>query len=260
MPLATIEPRRLYRQVADQLRNLIDGGEYALGDRLPTERELAERLGISRPTVREALIALEVEGRIRIRVGSGIYVTTPPPQIVPPDVIEGPFELLRARELIESAVAREAAGRATLEDVAALDAVLAQMEDGTHPSPETIALDRLFHVTVAGILGNAVVVRFVGELFDQRMTPYFERLSSYFETGESWRIAHDEHRAVRDAIAAGDPAEADAAMRRHLQRSAERFQRGFGEAADPAPNDLAKPKKPRRAADGSKFQDREDMR
>ncbi|MBB3998018.1 FadR/GntR family transcriptional regulator [Aureimonas pseudogalii] len=261
MPLATIQPRRLYRQVADQLRGLIDGGEYALGDRLPTERELAESLGISRPTVREALIALEVEGRIRIRVGSGIYVTTPPPpQIVPPDVIEGPFELLRARELIESAVAREAATRASAADIATLDVVLAQMEDGTHPSPETIALDRMFHVTVAAILGNAVVVRFVGELFDQRMTPYFERLSSYFETGESWRIAHHEHRAVRDAIAAGDPAAADAAMRRHLQRSAERFQRGFGEAANPAPNDLATPKKPRRPAEGSKFQDREDMR
>ena len=232
MPLAAIQPRRLYRQVADQLRSLIDGGEYALGDRLPTERELAERLGISRPTVREALIALEVEGRIRIRVGSGIYVTKPPsPQVASSAVIEGPFELLRARELIESAVAREAATRASAADIATLDLVLAQMEDGTHPSPETIALDRMFHVTVAAILGNAVVVRFVGELFDQRMTPYFERLSGYFETGESWRLAHEEHLVVRDAIRAGDPDAASAAMRRHLQASQERFQCSFGESA-----------------------------
>ena len=72
MPLAAIEPRRLYRQVADQLRQLIADGEYPVGSRLPTERELAEKLGVSRPTVREALIALEVEGRLRIRVGSGI--------------------------------------------------------------------------------------------------------------------------------------------------------------------------------------------
>ncbi|TIU09927.1 MAG: winged helix-turn-helix transcriptional regulator, partial [Mesorhizobium sp.] len=62
MPIQAVEPRRLYRQIADQLRQLIDAGEFAVGDRLPTERELADQLGISRPTVREALIALEVEG------------------------------------------------------------------------------------------------------------------------------------------------------------------------------------------------------
>ena len=77
MPLEAVEARRLYRQVADQLRALIDSGEYCVGSRLPTERDLAEQLKVSRPTVREALIALEVEGRVRIRVGSGIYVSEP---------------------------------------------------------------------------------------------------------------------------------------------------------------------------------------
>ena len=77
MPLEAVEARRLYRQVADQLRALIDSGEYRVGSRLPTERDLAEQLKVSRPTVREALIALEVEGRVRIRVGSGIYVSEP---------------------------------------------------------------------------------------------------------------------------------------------------------------------------------------
>ncbi|WP_062203403.1 FadR/GntR family transcriptional regulator [Aureimonas sp. AU12] len=233
MPIAAIEPRRLYRQVADQLRSLIDSGEYGVGDRLPTERELSESLGISRPTVREALIALEVEGRIRIRVGSGIYVTAPPTLVpVPvPAELDGPFELLRARELVESAVSKEAAACATPADIEALDAILALMEDGSHPSPETIAIDRRFHVTVAGILDNAVLTRFIGELFDQRMTPYFERLSEYFETGESWRLAHAEHRLVRNAIAAGDAAGAEATMRSHLKKSQLRFQRGFGETA-----------------------------
>src|SRR5882757_7793656 len=79
LPLEAIEPRRLYRQIADQLRQLIDHGEYRVGSRLPTERELADMLGVSRPTVREALIALEVEGRLRIRVGSGIYVNAQQP-------------------------------------------------------------------------------------------------------------------------------------------------------------------------------------
>jgi DNA-binding FadR family transcriptional regulator len=111
VPLEAVEARRLYRQVADQLRSLIDSGEYAVGSRLPTERELAEQLKISRPTVREALIALEVEGRLRIRVGSGIYVIEPAAvaTTAPASVIEGPFELLRAREFLESAIAEEAA-------------------------------------------------------------------------------------------------------------------------------------------------------
>ena len=118
MPLEAVEARRLYRQVADQLRSLIDSGEYAVGSRLPTERELAEQLKISRPTVREALIALEVEGRLRIRVGSGIYVIEPAAIATPAtaSVIEGPFELLRAREFLESAIAEQAARVATRDD------------------------------------------------------------------------------------------------------------------------------------------------
>ncbi|HRE21780.1 MAG TPA: GntR family transcriptional regulator, partial [Rhabdaerophilum sp.] len=97
MALEAIEPRRLYRQVADQLRSYLDSGALPVGARLPTERELAEQLNVSRPTIREALIALEVEGRIRIRVGSGIYVCEPPPFPHAMTEDEGPFELLSAR-------------------------------------------------------------------------------------------------------------------------------------------------------------------
>jgi DNA-binding FadR family transcriptional regulator len=230
MPIEAVEPRRLYRQVADQLRRLIDAGEFAVGDRLPTERELADQLGISRPTVREALIALEVEGRVRIRVGSGIYVTDPPrAAAAATEMDEGPFELLRAREFIEGAIAAEAALHVRPADLEHMDDVLGRMEDMSHPTRATIALDREFHTTVAGILGNAVLVRFIGELFDQRMNPYFELLSSYFENRDSWRAAADEHRAVRDAIAAREPERAKAAMQEHLRLSQLRFSRNFGE-------------------------------
>ena len=74
MPIQTVETQRLYRQIADQLRALIAAGEYPLGSRLPPERDLAAQLGVSRPSVREALIALEVEGWVEVRVGSGVYV------------------------------------------------------------------------------------------------------------------------------------------------------------------------------------------
>ena len=74
MPLQSIEPQRLYRQIADQLRTLIAQGEFEVGARLPAERDLARQLGVSRPSVREALIALEVEGWVEVRTGSGVYV------------------------------------------------------------------------------------------------------------------------------------------------------------------------------------------
>ncbi|ESW94187.1 FadR family transcriptional regulator [Mesorhizobium sp. M0902] len=232
MPIQSVEPRRLYRQVADQLRQLIDAGEFSVGDRLPTERDLADQLGISRPTVREALIALEVEGRIRIRVGSGIYVIDPPSAAASePEVEEGPFELLRAREFVEGAIAAEAALHVRPADIERLDDVLRRMEAMRHPNKMTIALDREFHTAVAGILENAVLVRFIGELFDQRMNPYFERLSIYFETSDSWQVAAKEHRAVRDAIAARDPERAKAAMQQHLRQSQIRFSRNFDERA-----------------------------
>jgi DNA-binding FadR family transcriptional regulator len=238
VPIQAIEPPRLYRQVADQLRQLIDSGEYAVGARLPAERELAEQFGLSRPTVREALIALEVEGRIRIRVGSGIYVramaANTPPASQGND--EGPFELLRAREFIEGAIAAEAAVQAGPDDIEKLDKVLARMKT-SNPAESMIGVDREFHMGVAGILGNAVLVRFIGEMFDQRFNPYFERLSSYFENRQSWQAAIDEHVVVRNAIAAHDPAGAKAAMQEHLRLSQQRFSRNFGdklEAVDSA--------------------------
>ena len=83
MPFHSIEPRRLYRQIADQIRGLIKSGEFPAGSRLPPERDLAKQLGVSRPSVREALIALEVEGLVEVRIGSGIYVLAPWPGAQP---------------------------------------------------------------------------------------------------------------------------------------------------------------------------------
>ncbi len=111
MPFQSIEPRRLYRQIADQIRTLIAAGEFAAGARLPPERDLARQLGVSRPSVREALIALEVEGLVEVRIGSGIYVlgANGRAQEASVEAEAGPFELLRARYFIESECAAQAA-------------------------------------------------------------------------------------------------------------------------------------------------------
>ena len=124
MPLQVVEPKRLYRQIADQLAQLIASGEFAVGSRLPAERELAASLGVSRTSVREAIISLEMSGLVEVRVGTGIFVT-PRPETAPRqsrDAGPGPFELLAARKLVEGEVAALAASAATEDDAAAMAA------------------------------------------------------------------------------------------------------------------------------------------
>ena len=136
MPFQSIEPRRLYRQIADQIRTLIGSGEFPAGSRLPSERDLAKQLGVSRPSVREALIALEVEGLVEVRIGSGIYALEQAGKSVaatadaaePVEAEAGPFELLRARYVIESECAALAAKTAKKPQVQAIEAALDEMQ------------------------------------------------------------------------------------------------------------------------------------
>ncbi|WP_029619511.1 FadR/GntR family transcriptional regulator [Pseudorhizobium marinum] len=229
---SVVESRRLYHQVADQMRSLIDRGVFPDGSRLPAERELAELLAVSRPTVREALIVLEVEGRVQIRMGSGVYIISQKPAAAEPvamDELEGPFELLRARAIVECAIAEEAARVVRPDQIAVLDNILSRMEVSLEDRPMALALDRDFHIAVAAIIDNGTLNRFVGSIHDLRMTPYFEKLASYFENPATWRAAMEEHRAIRDAIAAGSPVGARAAMRAHLDQSQLRLSESFEE-------------------------------
>jgi len=239
MPLQSIEPRRLYRQIADQVRALIRAGEFAVGSRLPAERDLAAKLGVSRPSVREALIALEVEGLVEVRMGSGVYVIESEPAASARRVESalGPFEIIRARQLIECELAALAArAKSTAATVRALREALALMEDDIARDVMPIHGDRLFHLRVAEASENAALLRVVADLFDERNNPLFERLGSHFEGRTSWRAAVAEHRAVVAAIAAKDPKRARAAMHAHLERSQERFAAAWtAEAAGPEP-------------------------
>lgn len=227
-----LESRRLYRQVADQIRALIEAGELRVGDRLPAERDLADRFGVSRPTVREALIVLEVEGHIQIRMGSGVYIARRPtaaPVILPVVDGDGPFEILEARCIVESAIAEEAARRSTPEGIARLDEMLHRMEQSLDEPERAVAADLGFHAAIVDMIGNAALRHFAGLLSDKRTSPYFEKLASYFEGPHTWKRAVEEHREIRNAIAAGDPAAAHEAMRRHLTLAQKRFSESFGE-------------------------------
>ncbi|MDO1583523.1 FadR/GntR family transcriptional regulator [Rhizobium oryzicola] len=227
-----LEPRRLYRQVAEQIRALIEAGELKPGSRLPPERELAERFAVSRPTVREALIVLEVEGHIQIRMGSGVYISSRPIPVQPLRVSEdgdGPLEILQARCLIESGIAEEAARLVKPQNLERIDAILLRMEASLDNAAVALACDRDFHTAIADIIGNSALKHFTGLIYDSRSSPYFTKLASYFEGPHTWRLALEEHRVIRGAIAAGDPAAAREAMRRHLTLAQKRFSESFGE-------------------------------
>lgn len=228
MPLQTLEPpQRLYRQIADQVRSLIAAGEFQPGSRLPAERELATQLGVSRPSVREALIALEVEGRVEVRVGSGVYVRPPVDQNAPAAIVPaaewGPFELLHARRVIEGEIAALAATRAKRRDRqqirAAIEAMRSRLEDGATP----LEADGAFHEAVAQASGNAVLLETVQTYWHSRHGRLFERLGGHFESRSVWRLAVAEHEAVLAAIEARDAEGARSAMHRHMDRTNARF-------------------------------------
>jgi DNA-binding FadR family transcriptional regulator len=225
LPLQTLEPTRLYRQIAEQLRGLIAKGEFAAGARLPAERDLAKQLGVSRPSVREALIALEVEGWVEVRTGSGVYVQGRPRRAsAAPEPAEwGPLELLRARRVVEGETAALAATLGKRKDVQAISRAIESMRADAGREQPPLEDDRAFHLAVVDACGNAVLSETVQGFWDSRRGPIFSRLGGYFETVDSWRAAIAEHEAIRDAIAARDADGARRAMHRHLDRSHRRF-------------------------------------
>ena len=159
LPIQPIESRRLYRQIADQIASLIDRGDYRHGTRLPPERNLASQLSVSRPSVREALIALEVEGYVEVRMGSGVYVIDPRYRSIGPETAldqeTSPFELIVARRLVEAECAALAARSATSEQIATIRMSLDAMT-ATADSPLTH--DQAFHVAIAEASNNSALL------------------------------------------------------------------------------------------------------
>lgn len=228
MPLQTVEPKRLYRQIAEQLRSLMASGEFTAGSRLPAERDLAKQLGVSRPSVREALIALEVEGWVEVRTGSGVYVLerarrVPGKRGKVPAAEWGPLELIRARRVIEGEIASLAAAHAKRKDIQAIRDALALMRKDTDRNVAPLAGDRAFHTAIAQACDNVVLLETVQTFWDARHGPLFERLGDYFETVPSWRMAISEHEAILEAIRTHDAGAARTAMQAHMDKSHARF-------------------------------------
>src|SRR4030095_6917043 len=227
MPFQSIEPRRLYRQIAEQIRGLIRSGEYLPGARLPPERDLAKQLGGARPSAREALIALEVEGLVEVRIGSGIYVQRAAArnddEASAVHAEAGPFELLRARHVIESECAALAAKSAKKAQIAAIEDAVAAMQREFDAHTQPLAGDQLFHIRIAEATGNGALVAVVKVLWGERTGDVDKQLEHHYDSPALWIAAMAEHRAVLKAIAAHDADGARSAMERHPTTTYNRF-------------------------------------
>jgi len=226
MPIESIDSRRLYRQIADQLNQLIASGEYRPGDRLPAERALAQQLKVSRPSVREALIALEVEGIVEIRGGAGVFVVdrTSSQSVETEQIaIPGPFEVLAARDLLEPEIAALAAKSANADQIKAIAAALGEMACCSATDPTRIEYDRLFHFNLAEACGNSALALMVQTLWGPRTDPLYIKLEDHFHTEAIWQNTIIEHREILEAVRMHDPKAAREAMRRHIRRAEKRF-------------------------------------
>lgn len=209
---------KLYRRLADAIAAEIEAGKYAVGERLPTERELAEQYGVSRPTLREALIALEMLGMIEARHGLGIYVTraSVPMAASSYDFEIGAFELIEARRLFEGEAAALAAATIDDEQLAELDRLLGLMADENELKGEDA--DKEFHMVIARATGNGAIIATVENLWELRNRSPLARNILTRARGAGLEPRIKEHRRIVDALKAHDPVGARQAMRDHLER------------------------------------------
>lgn len=216
-PLRPMARTRLYEQVVERLRDFVATVGLRAGDRLPAERELAGRLSVSRASVREAIVALEVQGLVEVRHGGGTYLLRDRLQAEPlqtlierrrrlPDVLD-------ARDAIETKLAALAAARRTDEDLAAIEAALAAMRKAIAEDTGIEDADARFHGAIISAAHSPLLAEFMAEIAGQVAESRAESLRQPGRSAQSL----EQHERVANAIHAADPPAAAEAMRRHVQ-------------------------------------------
>lgn len=212
--------KRLYKRILKQMLLLIDGGEFPVGGRLPPERELAERFGVSRPTIREAIIALEVLGRAEVKTGSGVYVLAHDGDGTHGyDPSISAFELTEARALIEGEAAALAATMITDEQLQELEESLHEMADESSDGNLTSEhSDKRFHAIIAQSTRNNMLISIAKSLWAIRdNSPVVHRsYQAICEMDGQKRV--DEHMEILQAIKDRDSLAARRAMHGHFAR------------------------------------------
>nr|WP_140180669.1 FCD domain-containing protein [Providencia stuartii] len=227
------EYKRPYQQVGHALRQMIANMSYAIGDKLPPEREIAEMLDVSRAVVREALIMLEIENLIEVRKGSGVYVIALPQCKGTADEEDraddsalnaaGPFELLQARQLLESNIAEFAATQVTPVDIANMRKAL-QREKNELNTGEDETGDREFHLAIAQATHNSMLVELLKQSWEWRENnPMWLKLHSRIIDKDYRKEWMSDHEAILAAMIKKDPVAAKSAMWQHLENVKQRL-------------------------------------
>ena len=211
------DTQKLYQQIARAIAASINEGRYGPGDRLPSERELADDFGVSRPTIRDAMIALEFQGLVEARQGSGVYVNAvaAPGGDDPAEVEVGALELTEARRLFEGEACALSAATVSDDQLAQLDQIVAQMARSFAPD-EIERLEQDFHLAIARATGNAAIEAGVEDLWTLRQqSPTCGTMLRRARTHGGGDFV-DEHRQIIAALRELDPKAARQAIHGHL--------------------------------------------
>jgi GntR family transcriptional repressor for pyruvate dehydrogenase complex len=208
---------RLYEQVAEQITSWIDENGLKPGDRLPPERELATRLGVSRATVSQALVALEVIGVVAVRHGDGAVLTQTRSSTKIIDAIRAHAtrlpEIIEARDALESKLAALAAQRRSDDDMSRIDGALDEMERDINEGGRGVEGDELFHAAVTAAAHSSLLARMMAEISDLILETRIESLSQPGRPRDSLKA----HRKIADAIRRQEPRAAGEAMHDHVE-------------------------------------------
>lgn len=210
---------RLYRQVVTKILALTDSGEYPTGSRLPSERDLAERFSVSRPTIREAVIALEAQGVVTVKTGSGVYVCERQPGLLNLGQTVSPFELIEARVYLEGEAAAIAASLITDAQLSLLKELLKEMaKENVLDYISSAGADRKFHSVICAASNNQILGLFISQLWEaqENVENIKQAHSAVCMKDVEQRMA--EHEAIYEALKNRDANAARAAMRSHFAR------------------------------------------
>ncbi|SET23298.1 FCD domain-containing protein [Oceanicella actignis] len=225
MPFRPVQTEKTAAAVVRQVEELILQGVLRPGDRLPAERELARRLAVSRPTLREALAELESRGLTATRRGAGVFVADVLGQAFAPPLIElfathdqALYDYLSFRRDLEGLAAARAAAQATEGDRAVIARVFARMEaaHARRNPDEEARLDAEFHMAVVEAAHNVVMLHMMRSMFELLRRGVFYNRDALFALRPARDALLEQHRAIRDAVLAGRPDEARAAVEAHL--------------------------------------------
>lgn len=234
----------LRERIAAEVDAVIERSHLRPGDRLPPERELATLLGVSRPSLREAVKALEARGRLDVKHGQGIFIRRPPASLDAATSLGaiGLRELFAMREVLEGPAAEWAAGAATAADVASLRGILRRLDAEARRRPPDFArlreLDIAYHLRIASMSRN----RFLGRTMQVLHEMIASSMTTTLTIAGRLERARDEHRAVVEAIAAHDGAAARRAMVTHIRHAQTA---GLARLTSEAPAPAARPRRPR---------------